>query len=167
MKRLLLILFAALVLPMFLLTACSPKESEKSDADTPSKAVESVAPTIDDEGELPINLAPTVEKKSSASQKEDSASSAVSDPADDQGGVKTPSGSSDSDENSTDKSSQNNSGGKDSGGQSSSNSSGNNAGGNSKSAPTTTSSATDAPLPESVSEYVEENGYELPFVPKK
>ncbi|MBR1534415.1 MAG: hypothetical protein IJ639_08620, partial [Ruminococcus sp.] len=65
MKRLLLILFAALVLPMFLLTACSPKESEKSDADTPSKAVESVAPTIDDEGELPINLAPTVEKKSS------------------------------------------------------------------------------------------------------
>ncbi len=162
MKRLFVIISALTVMLMLLLTACSPKESEKSDADTPSKAVESVAPTIDDEGELPINLAPTVEKKSSASQKEDSASSAVSDPADDQGGVKTPSGSADPDENSTDKSAQNSSGG-----QSSSNSSGNNAGGNSKSAPTTTSSATDAPLPESVSEYVEENGYELPFVPKK
>lgn len=162
MKRLFVIISALTVMLMLLLTACSPKESEKSDADTPSKAVDSVAPTIDDEGELPINLAPTVEKKSSASQKEDSASSAVSDPADDQGGVKTPSGSADPDENSTDKSAQNSSGG-----QSSSNSSGNNAGGNSKSAPTTTSSATDAPLPESVSEYVEENGYELPFVPKK
>ena len=162
MKRLFVIISALTVMLMLLLTACSPKESEKSDADTPSKAVESVAPTIDDEGELPINLAPTVEKKSSASQKEDSASSAESDPADDQGGVKTPSGSADPDENSTDKSAQNSSGG-----QSSSNSSGNNAGGNSKSAPTTTSSATDAPLPESVSEYVEENGYELPFVPKK
>lgn len=162
MKRLFVIISALTVLLMLLLTACSPKEAEKSDADTPSKAVESVAPTIEDEGELPINLAPTVEKKSSASQKEDSASSAVSDPADDQGGVKTPSGSADPDENSTDKSAQNSSGG-----QSSSNSSGNNTGGNSKSAPTTTSSATDAPLPESVSEYVEENGYELPFVPKK